>query len=164
MKIFGKVFACLAATSLLWLPATTAQTIVDIAAGDEQFSTLVAAVTAADLGGALSDAEASLTVFAPTNDAFAAVNVTKYLLPEWKAHLSSILLYHVLGSVVLSSDLTEVGQTAETLEGSTVEVTSLDPVMINQANVISADIEADNGVVHVIDGKFYDILLLVLLL
>ena len=135
----------------LWMPlSASAQSIVDIAAGDDRFTTLVAAVTKAGLVDTLAG-DGSFTVFAPTNEAFADVNVDKLLQDEWSAHLTSILLYHVLGSEVFSSDLTQVGQTAQTLEGSNVEVTSLDPVQINNAEVILADLSADNGVVHVVN-------------
>ena len=150
MKIFAKALTVLAGAVLLSSHSSDAQSIVDIAAGDEQFSTLVEAVTAAGLVDTLSG-EGTFTVFAPTNEAFQGVNVTKYLQPEWSAHLTSLLLYHVLGSEVMSTDLTEVGQTAETLEGNSVTVENLDPIFIDEAEVISADIDADNGIVHVID-------------
>lgn len=150
MKIFAKALATLAGAVALLAPTSQAQSIVDIAAGDEQFSTLVAAVTAAGLAETLSG-EGTFTVFAPTNEAFEGVNVTKFLQPEWSAHLTSLLLYHVLASEVMSSDLTEVGQTAETLEGNNITVTNLDPIFIDEAEVISADIDADNGIIHVID-------------
>ena len=112
MKIFSKALTALAGAMALSATTSQAQSIVDIAAGDEQFSTLVAAVTAAGLAETLSG-EGTFTVFAPTDEAFEGVNVTKYLQPEWNAHLTSLLLYHVLGTEVMSSDLTEVGQTAE---------------------------------------------------
>ena len=150
MKLLGKILATLIGAVALSAPTSQAQSIVDIAAGDERFATLVAAVTAADLVETLSG-EGTFTVFAPTNEAFESVNTTRLLEPEWKAHLTSILLYHVLGTEVMSTDLTEVGQMAETLEGSNVTVTSLDPVQINNAEVIQADIEANNGVIHAID-------------
>ena len=148
MNIFAKTLVGLAA---LWMPvSTSAQSIVDIAAGDDRFTTLVAAVTKAGLVDTLAG-DGSFTVFAPTNEAFEDVDVDKLLQDEWGAHLTSILLYHVLGSEVFSSDLTRVGQAARTLEGSSVVVTSLDPVQINNAEVIIADLDADNGVIHVVD-------------
>lgn len=149
MKFFTKTVLRLAAFCSLPL-SVSGQSIVDIAVGDGNFNTLVAAVTQAGLADTLAG-DGTFTVFAPTDEAFMDVDVDKYLQPEWSAHLNSILLYHVLGSEVFSTDLTAVGQTAQTLEGSDVEVTSLDPVQINNAEVIVADITADNGVIHVVD-------------
>jgi len=133
-------------------PAEPTQSIVEIASGDDRFSTLVAALQAADLVDALSG-DGPFTVFAPTNDAFAALGSTvdDLLKPENKDQLQSVLLYHVLGGAeVLSTDLTD-GQEAETLQGGKVLV-RLDPVRINSANVIDADILATNGVIHVLDA------------
>merc|ERR1719238_356966 len=96
------------------------QSIVEIALADPQFSTLVAALQAADLVDTLSG-DGPFTVFAPTNSAFEALGsaVDDLLLPENKEQLTSILLYHVLGSKVLSTDLTD-GLAAETLQGESV--------------------------------------------
>jgi uncharacterized surface protein with fasciclin (FAS1) repeats len=110
----------------------------------------VAAVTAAGLVETLSG-PGPFTVFAPTDAAFESVpaNVTMLLEAQWIGHLRGILLYHVLGSKVLSTDLMD-GMHATTLEGSGIAVT-LPPVQINGINVTAADLEASNGVVHVID-------------
>ena len=127
--------------------------IVDIAAGDSRFTTLVAALKAADLVDALSG-DGPFTVFAPTDDAFAALpagTVESLLLPENLTTLQDILKYHVVPAKVLSTDLT-LNQHATTLEGSDVTVTSLDPVKINESEVIQADVMASNGVVHVLDA------------
>ncbi|BAW97138.1 Secreted and surface protein containing fasciclin-like repeats [[Synechococcus] sp. NIES-970] len=133
--------------------AMTAPTIVDIAASNEAFSTLVAAVSAADLAEVLAG-EGPFTVFAPTNDAFAALPdgvLESLLLPENKDLLTQILTYHVVSGNVMSSDLTEGA--VETVEGSDILVgLEDDGVQINQANVLMADIEASNGVIHVIDS------------
>ena len=127
--------------------------IVGLAAGNENLSTLVAAVQAAGLVETLQSA-GPFTVFAPTNAAFEALpagTLESLLKPENKAKLASILTYHVLGSKVMSSDLSN-GQMAKTVEGADVKVTlNGDVVMINDAKVVAADVSASNGVVHVID-------------
>jgi uncharacterized surface protein with fasciclin (FAS1) repeats len=129
-----------------------ADTVAEIAAADPtQFSTLVAAADAAGLLEALSDPDAPpITLFAPIDEAFEAVNVTKLLQDEWSAHLTSLLTYHILPEEVPSTELS-LGLTVPTLEGSLINVTSLDPVQINSAEVIAADIEASNGIVHIVD-------------
>ena len=126
--------------------------IVDTAAEAGTFQTLIAAVTAADLVDALKG-EGPLTVFAPTDDAFAALpegTVETLLLPENKDQLIAVLTYHVVAGKVMSTDLTD-DMTAETLQGSTILIDLDNGVMVNGANVVSADIEASNGVIHVID-------------
>jgi len=130
------------------------QTVADLAIGSPAHTTLVAAVVEARLLPALTNPFASLTVFAPTNDAFnsalAALGITATELLA-SPDLESILLYHVLGSQVLSTALTS-GPVA-TLNGANVTVTvSPTGVTINDANVIAADLTSGNGVVHVIDG------------
>ena len=122
-------------------------------AGDSRFTTLVAALKAAGLVDALSG-DGPFTVFAPTDDAFAALpagTVESLLLPENLTTLQDILKYHVVPAKVLSTDLS-LNQKAPTLEGSDVTVTSLDPVKINESEVIQADVMASNGVIHVIDA------------
>ena len=122
-------------------------------AGDSRFTTLVAALKAAGLVDALSG-DGPFTVFAPTDDAFAALpagTVESLLLPENLNTLQDILKYHVVPAKVLSTDLS-LNQKAPTLEGSDVTVTSLDPVKINESEVIQADVMASNGVIHVIDA------------
>jgi transforming growth factor-beta-induced protein len=84
------------------------------------------------------------------NSAFDSLDVEKLLQDQWRAHLTGILLYHAVPGLIMSSDLS-LDASAATLEGSDVTVTSLDPVMINDAAVIAADVEASNGVIHVID-------------
>ncbi len=129
----------------------TAGTIVDVAGGNPDFSTLVAAVTAADLGETLSG-DGPFTVFAPTNEAFAALPagvLDKLLLPENKETLTKILTYHVLPAEVLAADVT-AGDVA-TVEGSNITITTDDGVKVNDATVTATDVEASNGVIHVID-------------
>jgi transforming growth factor-beta-induced protein len=129
-------------------------TIVDIAAGNPDFSTLVAAVLAADLAEALSG-EGPFTVFAPTNEAFAklpAGTLESLLLPENKQALTDILLYHVVSGSVLAADVVNLSE-AETLLGKNVNIkVDMGNVMINEATVVATDIIADNGVIHVIDS------------
>ncbi len=127
--------------------------IVEIAAGDENFSTLVAALKAADLVKVLQG-DGPFTVFAPTNEAFAALpegTVENLLKPENKDQLVAILTYHVVPGKVMSSDLAGKKLSAKTLEGSKVMIDASSGVMVDEATVVVADIEASNGVIHVID-------------
>ncbi|WP_137699786.1 fasciclin domain-containing protein [Marimonas lutisalis] len=136
------------------------QSIVDIAAGDDRFETLVAAVTAAGLGETLAG-EGPFTVFAPTDDAFDALpagTVENLLKPEMKGDLTNVLMYHVVPSKVMSGDIAAGTMGADTaLDGAKVCVTKGDDgVMLDDgsgsmAKVVIADIEASNGVIHVID-------------
>lgn len=126
-------------------------TIVDVAAANPDFETLVAAVTAADLGETLSG-EGPFTVFAPTDDAFDALPeglLDALLLPENVDALTSILTYHVLPAEVMAADVS-AGEVT-TVEGSTIAITTDDGVMVNDATVVATDVEASNGVIHVID-------------
>jgi uncharacterized surface protein with fasciclin (FAS1) repeats len=127
------------------------ETIVDIAAGNEDFSTLVTAVTEADLVDTLSG-EGPFTVFAPTDDAFAAIpsdQLTAILADQ--EQLTAILTYHVLPAEVMAGDL-QPTQTVETVQGDTVEINVVDgQATINGCNIVTTDIEASNGVIHVID-------------
>jgi uncharacterized surface protein with fasciclin (FAS1) repeats len=128
-------------------------TIVEVAQSNADFSTLVAAVTAAGLADALSG-EGPLTVFAPTNAAFEALPeglLEKLLLPENKEILTKILTYHVVAAKVMAADVMAGDVTS--LEGSTFAVTTDGGVKINDSsNVTATDIEASNGVIHVIDA------------
>ena len=127
--------------------------IVEIASGNKDFSTLVAAVVAAGLAETLSG-NGPFTVFAPTNEAFAklpAGTVEELVKPENKAKLAAILTYHVVAGKVMSKDLSH-GQKAKTVNGQEITVTMKDGVKIDSANVTTADLEASNGVIHVIDS------------
>ncbi len=128
--------------------------IVDIAAGDENFSTLVAAVQAAGLVDTLKS-EGPFTVFAPTNAAFAALpegTVASLLEPENKDQLVAILTYHVVAGKVMAADVAGLSS-ATTVQGSDVEITvEGGKVMVDNATVTAVDIEATNGVIHVIDA------------
>ena len=124
--------------------------IVDTAAGNSDFETLVAAVQAAGLVDTLKG-DGPFTVFAPTNEAFAELGTTvdDLLLPENQDKLQAVLTYHVLPGKVMSSDLSDMAAT--TVEGQDIDVSVDNGPMVNDANIVSADIEADNGVIHVID-------------
>uniref|UniRef100_A0A7C4PWC3 Fasciclin domain-containing protein n=1 Tax=Bellilinea caldifistulae TaxID=360411 RepID=A0A7C4PWC3_9CHLR len=129
------------------------QTIVDIAVADGRFTTLVAAVQAAGLVDTLAG-EGPFTVFAPTDDAFAklpAGTLEELLKPENKQQLTDILLYHVVAGKVMAADVVNLSE-AETALGEKVTIKVEDgKVFINDAQVIITDIEASNGVIHVID-------------
>lgn len=134
------------------------QTIVDIAVADGRFTTLVAAVQAAGLAETLSG-EGPFTVFAPTDDAFAALpagTLDELLKPENKQQLTDILLYHVVPGKVMAADVTGLdGKMADTaLEGKQLSVkVDMGSVYLNEnTKVITTDIEASNGVIHVIDS------------
>jgi uncharacterized surface protein with fasciclin (FAS1) repeats len=150
-----RTFMALAASTALAFPAFAdnhGMDIVDTAVDAGSFSTLVAAVDAAGLVETLKG-EGPFTVFAPTDDAFAALpegTVEDLLKPENKEKLTSILTYHVVPGKVMSTDLSD-GMTAETVEGSEVTIGTEGGVMVNDATVTTADIEASNGVIHVID-------------
>ncbi|MDX1613024.1 MAG: fasciclin domain-containing protein [Candidatus Promineifilaceae bacterium] len=129
------------------------QTIVDIAAADERFSTLVTAVEAAGLVEALS-AEGPFTVFAPTNDAFAALpeGALDELLADPEGALTDVLLYHVVDGAVPAETVVTLSE-AETLLGEAVTINVTDDgVFLNESvQVVETDIEAANGIIHVID-------------
>ena len=127
--------------------------IVDTAVGAGSFTTLVAAVQAAGLVDTLKG-DGPFTVFAPTDEAFAALpegTVATLLLPENKDQLISILTYHVVAGKVMSTDLSN-GMMATTVQGGNVTIMTKGGVSVNGANVVTADIEASNGVIHVIDA------------
>ncbi|MFT5060244.1 MAG: putative surface protein with fasciclin (FAS1) repeats [Polaromonas sp.] len=127
--------------------------IVDTAVSAGKFNTLVAAVKAADLVETLKGT-GPFTVFAPTDEAFAALpagTVEDLLKPENKAKLAEILTYHVVSGKVMSTDLSN-GMTPATVNGKLVTIHTEGGVKVNEATVSTADIDADNGVIHVIDA------------
>jgi len=135
--------------------SAAAADIVDTAAAFPELSTLVTAVTQAELVETLQG-EGPFTVFAPTNEAFTALpagTVDTLLLPENIADLQAVLTYHVVPGAVMSGDLTD-GMVVETVNGESITINvSNTGVSINgSATVTSADIQTNNGVVHVIDG------------
>jgi uncharacterized surface protein with fasciclin (FAS1) repeats len=135
------------------LPEEDTTTVVDIIVGSPDHTTLAAALIAAELDGDLSG-EGPFTVFAPTDDAFAALpeGTLDALLLDPTGSLAQILLYHVVGAKAMSGDLSD-GQMITTLNGDSVLVSITEGnVYINDAMVTVADLEASNGVVHVIDA------------
>ncbi|MCF6444407.1 fasciclin domain-containing protein [Nereida sp. MMG025] len=151
-----KTLIALTATAAL---ATTAyaggmkKDIVDTAAGAGSFETLLAAATAAGLVDTLKG-DGPFTVFAPTDEAFAALpagTVEDLLKPENKDQLVAVLTYHVVPGKVMSTDLQD-DMEATTVNGADVTIDLDNGVMVETANVVTADIEASNGVIHVIDG------------
>lgn len=158
-KIFG---IGLTAALLSTVAAQTAPgTIVDVAAANSTFSTLVTAVKAADLVGTLSG-KGPFTVFAPTNEAFAklpAGTVESLVKPENKATLVNILTYHVVSGAVMAADVVKLdGKAVKTVQGGEVTVgvkdskVTLTDANKGVANVTGTDVKASNGVIHVIDA------------
>lgn len=135
-------------------PVEAPKTVVDIAVGSPDHTTLVAAVTAAGLVETLSG-PGPFTIFAPTNAAFEALpagTVEGLLKPESKDQLTSILTYHVVSGNVMAADLTD-GQKVTTLNGQELTVSIANGVVkINGATVVAADLAGSNGVIHVVDG------------
>ncbi len=159
MKRSLVVFASLVCMFLLSMPKLTAQDkdIVDLAVGTDALSTLVAAVKAGGLVDVLKG-DGPFTVFAPTNDAFAALpegTLEDLLKPENKEKLVSILTYHVIPGKVMSGDLSD-GMKASTVQGAEATISLSDKgAMVENAKVVSADVLASNGVVHVIDKVIF---------
>ena len=130
------------------------QDIVDTAVAAGSFTTLAAALEAADLVETLKG-DGPFTVFAPTDAAFAALpagTLENLLEPENKATLQGILTYHVLPGKVMSADIAGQTLAPTTVQGTTVAIDATDGVKVKGANVVTADIEASNGVIHVIDA------------
>ena len=128
-------------------------TVVDIVVGSDDHNTLEAAVIAAELADDLSG-EGPFAVFAPTDAAFAALpeGTVAALLEDPTGDLAQILLYHVVGSQLMSKDLV-IGESIATLNGENITITSKDgSFYVDNAKISVADIKADNGVVHVIDA------------
>lgn len=127
--------------------------IVDTAVGAGSFQTLVAAVKAAGLVDALKGA-GPFTVFAPTDEAFAKIpkeTLASLLQPANKEKLQAILKYHVVAGTVHAADVVQL-KSAKTLQGQELKIDAHNGVKVNGANVVQADIECANGVIHVIDA------------
>ncbi|MGI8917857.1 MAG: fasciclin domain-containing protein [Pyrinomonadaceae bacterium] len=126
--------------------------IIDTAVKAGNFGTLAAALTAAGLIETLKGA-GPFTVFAPTDAAFAKVpqaTIAELLKPENKAKLTAILTYHVVAGNVKAADVAKL-KTAKTVQGQEVRIDTTNGVKINDAKVVTADIDASNGTIHVID-------------
>lgn len=127
--------------------------IVDTAASNDNFDTLVAAVKAAGLVDTLKG-DGPFTVFAPTDNAFSKLprgTLESLLEPRNKGKLQSILTYHVVPGKILAADLAGQTTSATTVEGTEIAIDGTDGVRVETAQVIQADIEVANGVIHVID-------------
>lgn len=147
------VAACSTMKKDRMMEAAPATDIVDTAVAAGSFNTLVAAVQAAGLVDTLKG-EGPFTVFAPTDDAFAALpagTVESLLEPANKDKLAAILTYHVIPGKVMSSDIAGNTMDVVTVNGQSITVDATSGVMINNATVTSADIDTSNGVIHVID-------------
>lgn len=134
--------------------AAKAADIVDTAISAGSFETLVAAVQAAGLVDTLKG-EGPFTVFAPTDEAFAKLpdgTVEDLLKPENKDQLIAVLTYHVIPGKVMSGDIAGKKTMVKTVQGSELTVDAMDGVKVDDASVVTADIETSNGVIHVIDA------------
>ncbi len=151
-----RTFIALTAAATFAMPAFSeshSKDIVDTAVAAGNFTTLAAALTAAGLVETLKG-EGPFTVFAPTDAAFAALpagTVEDLLKPENKDKLTAILTYHVVPGKVMSTDLTE-GMMAKTVQGGEATITLEGGAKVDGAVISTADIEASNGVIHVIDS------------
>ena len=153
MNYFLKSYTLLATALCLFSLNTFSQTVFEIIESSDVHNTLEAAIVAAGLDATLAS-EGPFTVFAPTDDAFSLIpaDVIATLLADPTGLLTQILLNHVVSGTTMSTDLSD-GLMITTLQGGEVMVSITDGVvMIGNATVIVADIEADNGVVHVIDA------------
>jgi uncharacterized surface protein with fasciclin (FAS1) repeats len=165
MKMMQKLLLAVAITGVVALPVMagtmkakpaqtkTTQTIVEVAASNPDFETLVAAIKAAGLAETLSG-KGPFTVFAPTDDAFAKLppgTLEDLLKPENKEKLVSILTYHVVSGKVKAADVVKL-KSATTVNGKAAAVmVDGSSVKVDAANVVATDIPASNGVIHVID-------------
>lgn len=151
-----KSIAAIAAAALLSFSASAYQkgnTVVDVAAGNPDFSTLVTAVKAAGLAETLSG-DGPFTVFAPTNEAFAKLppgTVEDLLKPENKDKLVAVLTYHVVPGKVMAADVAGL-TSATTVNGKAVSIDTSAGVKVDNATVVATDVAASNGVIHVLDS------------
>ncbi|MEM6973027.1 MAG: fasciclin domain-containing protein [Pseudomonadota bacterium] len=158
--MWKSMIAGLAAATILAAALPTARAgaekadLVTTAVEADGFNTLVAAVKAAGLVETLQG-DGPFTVFAPTDEAFAALpegTVADLLKPENKDQLVAVLTYHVVPGKVMSSDLAGQKVSPTTVQGTTVDIDATNGVKVDDATVVAADIEASNGVIHVIDS------------
>ena len=149
-----RIFVTAAAVAVLAAPASLrageSKDIVDTAVAAGNFKTLASALTAAGLVDTLKG-KGPFTVFAPTDEAFAKIPKADLdALIADKAKLTKVLTYHVVAGKVMASDVMKL-KDAKTVEGQTVKIDTSNGVMINKSKVVKADIQASNGVIHVID-------------
>ena len=159
---FGKLSTLLLVATLSLAMTQTAlagrfkpgdQTIAQIAVADGNFTTLVAALSCTGLVGVVANPAVELTVFAPTDAAFADLGLNAHNICDVfdDATLTTILLYHVVEGQIFSGNLQD-GVTAPTLQGQNIAVDLSVGVKINESNVTTADIITKNGVIHIIDA------------
>ena len=156
--IVHKIDAVMIPKSVLSTPEADPQTVIDVAiSNSDTFSSLVNLVVQADLVDPLSTTQ-GITVFAPTNDAFAIITdaapeiVANLQTEQWSAHLKNLMLYHILPVQVLSSAVTD-GLTATALNGEDISFTANTGIFVNfDSEVVLADVDASNGVIHAIDN------------
>lgn len=151
---FLKTMTAAAAVLALSVSLSHADDIVETAVSAGSFTTLVAAVEAAGLTETLKG-EGPYTVFAPSDEAFAALpegTVDNLLLPENRDQLVEILTYHVIPGRVMAADVAGQTLSVETVQGSELDIDATDGVRVDDATVVTADVEASNGVIHVIDA------------
>jgi len=155
MKSTKTIIRTVSVALTMILAATTVRAgdIVDTASSAGSFKTLVAALKAADLVSTLKS-KGPFTVFAPTDTAFAklpAGTIASLLKPENKAKLVAILTYHVVPGKVKASDIAGKSLKVASVQGSKISVEAHSGVMVDKAKVVKADVEASNGIIHVID-------------
>ena len=151
-SLYAMIIAAVMALPMSIAHAAT-KDIVDTAAGAGNFETLIAAAKAAGLDETLKG-PGPYTVFAPTDEAFAKLpkgTVEDLLKPENKAKLAAILTYHVLPGKVMAADIAGKKANVKTVQGSELAVDATSGVKVNDATVITADVAASNGVIHIID-------------
>jgi uncharacterized surface protein with fasciclin (FAS1) repeats len=151
-SLYAMIIAAVMALPMSIAHAAT-KDIVDTAAGAGKFETLIAAAKAAGLVETLKG-PGPYTVFAPTDEAFAKLpegTVEDLLKPENKAKLAAILTYHVLPGKVMAADIAGKKANVKTVQGSELAVDATSGVKVNDATVITADVAASNGVIHIID-------------
>jgi len=153
-KCFNIVSIAVIALSVsIGAASATSKNIVETAVQSGKFNTLVAAIKAAGLVDTLNG-KGPFTVFAPSDTAFSklpAGTIDGLLMPGNKAKLVSILAYHVIPGKIMSGDIAGKKISVKTVQGSEISVDAMYGVKINDSNVVSADIAATNGVIHVID-------------
>lgn len=156
MNMIKSIKAALIGSALTFgvMSSAWADDIVDTAISAGSFETLVAAVKAAGLVDTLKG-DGPFTVFAPTDEAFAALpagTVESLLKPENRDQLVSVLTYHVVPGKVMASDVNAKQLKVETVQGSEVSINGMYGVTVDDAKVVTANIETTNGVIHVIDS------------
>lgn len=156
MMLFRRMGMAAAFAGSLLLATAGAQAADDIVTTADKAGTFKTLLTAAKAAGLVDTLKGPgpLTVFAPTDDAFAKLPkglLEELLKPEYKGALQEILKYHVVSGKVTSKDVAGKKTDAKSVEGGTIAIDATKDVTVNNAKVVKADIEASNGVVHVID-------------